>query len=292
MDPTLLAEEPLLRLACFAGVFLLMALWEIAAPRRNAPARRPVRWSSNLGIIILDTLLIRLLIPTAAVGLAMQAEAAHWGLLGLVTWSPWVKIAISLVVLDLSIYLQHVVFHAIPALWRVHRMHHADLHIDVSTGVRFHPVEMLLSLGIKMVVVAGLGAPALAVLVFEILLNATSMFSHSNVRLPDPIDRVVRWIVVTPDMHRIHHSIEAAETNSNFGFNFSLWDRIFGTYRSAPAAGQLGMTVGVEQFRDPRELRLDRMLTQPLREDRGAQPFNGSPSDTLAKPAPNDRSSL
>jgi sterol desaturase/sphingolipid hydroxylase (fatty acid hydroxylase superfamily) len=292
MDHTLMAEESLVRLACFAGVFLLMALWEIAAPRRNDAARRPVRWTSNLGVIILDTLLIRLIVPTAVVGLAMQAEAAHWGLLELVAWPLWIKAVISVVVLDLAIYLQHVIFHAIPALWRVHRMHHADLHIDVSTGVRFHPVEMILSLGIKMVVVAGLGAPALAVLVFELLLNATSMFSHSNVRLPDRLDRIVRWIVVTPDMHRIHHSIEAAETNSNFGFNFSLWDRMFGTYRSAPALGQLGMTVGVEQFRDPRELWLDRMLTQPLREDHGPQPFNGTPPATLAKPASDDRSSV
>jgi sterol desaturase/sphingolipid hydroxylase (fatty acid hydroxylase superfamily) len=290
MDHALMAEESLIRLGSFAGIFLLMALWEIAAPRRNHAAQRPVRWASNLGVIILDTLLIRLLVPTAVVGVAIQAETAHWGLLGLVAWPLWVKVAISVVVLDLAIYLQHVIFHAIPALWRVHRMHHADLHIDVSTGVRFHPVEMILSLGVKMIVVAGLGAPPIAVLVFEILLNATSMFSHSNVRLPDRLDRVVRWIVVTPDMHRVHHSIEAAETNSNFGFNFSLWDRMFGTYRSAPAAGQLGMIVGVEQFREPRELWLDRMLTQPFREDRGSQPFNGSSSATLAKPASDDRS--
>ena len=291
MDHTFTAGEPLVRLACFAGVFLLMAAWEIAAPRRTRAARRSVRWTSNLGVVALDTLLIRIVVPTAVVGVALQAETAHWGLLGLVSWPLWIKIAIAVVALDLTIYLQHVVFHAIPSLWRLHRMHHADLDIDVSTGVRFHPLEMLLSLVLKMVVVAGLGAPALAVLVFEILLNATSMFSHSNVRLPDGIDRIVRWIVVTPDMHRVHHSIEAVETNSNFGFNFSLWDRMFGTYRPAPAAGHLGMTVGIEQFRDPRELWLDRMLTQPFREGRGPQPFNGTPPATLAKPAPNDRSS-
>lgn len=291
MDHTFTAGEPLVRLACFAGVFLLMAIWEIAAPRRTRAAPRSVRWTSNLGVVALDTLLIRIVVPTAVAGVALQAEAAHWGLLGLVSWPLWIKIAIAVVALDLTIYLQHVVFHAIPSLWRLHRMHHADLDIDVSTGVRFHPLEMLLSLVIKMVVVAGLGAPALAVLVFEILLNATSMFSHSNVRLPDGIDRIVRWIVVTPDMHRVHHSIEAVETNSNFGFNFSLWDRIFGTYRPAPRAGHLGMTVGIEQFRDPRELWLDRMLTQPFREGRGPQPFNGAPSATLAKPAPDDRSS-
>jgi sterol desaturase/sphingolipid hydroxylase (fatty acid hydroxylase superfamily) len=291
MDYTFTAGEPLVRLACFAGVFLLMAAWEIAAPRRTRAARRSVRWTSNLGVVALDTLLIRIVVPTAVVGVALQAEAAHWGLLSLVSWPLWIKIAIAVVALDLTIYLQHVVFHAIPSLWRLHRMHHADLDIDVSTGVRFHPLEMLLSLFIKMVVVAGLGAPALAVLVFEILLNATSMFSHSNVRLPDRIDHIVRWIVVTPDMHRVHHSIEAMETNSNVGFNFSLWDRIFGTYRSAPAAGHLGMTVGIEQFREPRELWLDRMLTQPFREGRGPQPFNGTPSATLAKPVPNDRSS-
>ena len=169
--------------------------------------------------------------------------------------------------LDLAIYLQHVLFHAVPALWRLHRMHHADLEFDVTTGARFHPIEILLSMGIKLGVVAALGAPAIAVLIFEVLLNATSMFNHSNVRMPVWIDRVLRWIVVTPDMHRVHHSIVARETNSNFGFNLPWWDRLFGTYRDQPAAGHEAMTIGIEQFREPAEQRLDRMLTQPFRDD-------------------------
>ena len=171
--------------------------------------------------------------------------------------------------MDLAIYLQHVMFHAVPALWRLHRMHHADQEFDVTTGVRFHPVEVLLSMVLKFVVIVAAGAPALAVLLFEIALNATSMFSHSNVSIPLWLDRVLRWIVVTPDMHRVHHSVVVRETNSNFGFNMPWWDRLFGTYRAQPQAGHAAMPIGVEQFRTPRELWLDRMLLQPLRADTG-----------------------
>jgi sterol desaturase/sphingolipid hydroxylase (fatty acid hydroxylase superfamily) len=222
-------------------------------------------------------------LPTAAVGVALEAESGHWGLLGLTGWPAWVKILLGIVTLDLAIYLQHVLFHAVPALWRLHRMHHADLDFDVSTGVRFHPIEILLSMLIKIVVVAAIGIPALGVLAFEILLNATSLFNHGNVRLPTAIDAVLRRILVTPDMHRVHHSIEPAETNSNFGFNFAFWDRLFGTYRARPAAGHAGMTIGVPQFRDHRELWLDRMLTQPFREAPGPQPFDGARSLTAAR---------
>ena len=176
------------------------------------------------------------------------------------------EFVIALILLDLAIYLQHRVFHAVPVLWRLHRMHHADLDIDVTTGARFHPIEILLSLGIKFGVIIALGAPALAVLVFEIGLNATSMFNHSNVRMPAVIERMVRWVVVTPDMHRIHHSIVRRETDSNFGFNFPWWDRLFRTYRPKPEAGHQGMTIGIEQFREPKELRIDRMLAQPFRD--------------------------
>jgi sterol desaturase/sphingolipid hydroxylase (fatty acid hydroxylase superfamily) len=179
----------------------------------------------------------------------------------------------SVVILDLAIYLQHVLFHAVPALWRLHRMHHADLEFDVSTGLRFHPIEILLSMLIKFAVIGALGAPALSVLIFEVLLNATSMFNHGNVRIPLGFDRVLRWLVVTPDMHRVHHSILARETNSNFGFNLPWWDRLFGTYRAQPAAGHEAMTIGIEQFRDPRELGLDRMLIQPFRGDPGRYPL-------------------
>jgi sterol desaturase/sphingolipid hydroxylase (fatty acid hydroxylase superfamily) len=284
-----MTNEPFIRLACFAGVFALMALWEVYAPRRERSVSRALRWTNNLGVVAVDTLLVRLLLPTAAVGVALHAEANGWGLLALVDWPYAAKVVIAVIALDLAIYLQHVLFHAVPALWRLHRMHHADLDIDVSTGVRFHPIEILISLVIKIAVVAALGAPAVAVLIFEILLNATSMFNHGNVRLPGPADRLLRWLLVTPDMHRVHHSIDPRETNTNFGFNFAIWDRLFGTYRAAPAAGHIAMTVGISQFRDPRELRLDRLLTQPFREDTGPQPFNAevnlTPGAGADKPA-------
>jgi sterol desaturase/sphingolipid hydroxylase (fatty acid hydroxylase superfamily) len=180
----------------------------------------------------------------------------------------------SVLILDFSIYLQHVVFHAVPALWRLHRMHHADLEFDVTTGLRFHPIEILLSMGIKFGVVAALGAPAVAVLIFEVLLNATSMFNHGNVRMPAGLDRALRWIVVTPDMHRVHHSVLPHETNSNFGFNLPWWDRLLGTYRAQPGAGHEAMTLGIEQFRDPGDLRLDRLLIQPFRGPASGYPIS------------------
>ena len=267
MAELLLGNEPVIRLFAFAGIFAVMAAWEICAPRRDQRIGRGTRWPSNVGVVVLDTVLVRLLFPTTAVGLALVAEAQGWGLFHALALPIWVSVPLAVIALDLAIYLQHVLFHAVPALWRLHRMHHADLEFDVTTGARFHPIEILLSMGIKLGVVAALGAPAVAVLAFEVLLNATSMFNHSNVRMPAWLDRVLRWIVVTPDMHRVHHSIAVRETNSNFGFNLPWWDRVFGTYRDQPAAGHDGMTIGIEQFRDPAEQRLDRMLTQPFRDD-------------------------
>ena len=267
MAELLLGNEPVIRLFAFAGIFGVMAAWEIVAPRRDQRIGRGTRWPSNIGVVVLDTVLVRLLFPITAVGLALVAEAQGWGLLHALALPIWVSVPLAVMALDLAIYLQHVLFHAVPALWRLHRMHHADLEFDVTTGARFHPIEILLSMGIKLGVVAALGAPAVAVLAFEVLLNATSMFNHSNVRMPTWLDRVLRWIVVTPDMHRVHHSIAARETNSNFGFNLPWWDRLFGTYRDQPAAGHDGMTIGIEQFRDPAEQRLDHMLTQPFRDD-------------------------
>jgi len=208
-----------------------------------------------------------------AVGVALVAEAHGLGLFNVLPLPAWIGVVASVILLDLAIYFQHVLFHAVPVLWRLHRMHHADLDIDVSTGLRFHPIEILLSMVIKLAVVIALGAPAIAVLIFEVLLNATSMFNHSNVHIPERLDGVVRWFVVTPDMHRVHHSIVARETNSNFGFNLPWWDRLFGTYRAQPAAGHEAMKIGIEQFRDPRELRLDRMLLQPFRGDAGRYPL-------------------
>ena len=263
---SVLDVEPGIRLAAFAGVFTMMALWELLAPRRPLTIGRKRRWPSNLGIVALDTLLLRLLFPTAAVGSALLGGARGWGLLPGLGISGWPAVAVAIVALDLAVYLQHVLFHAVPALWRLHRMHHADLDFDVTTGNRFHPIEILLSMVWKLAIVVALGAPALAVLAFEVLLNATAMFNHGNVRLPEPLDRWLRWLVVTPDMHRVHHSIVPVETNSNFGFNLPWWDRLLGTYRAAPAAGHDRMTIGLEPFRDPAELRLDRMLLQPFRE--------------------------
>jgi sterol desaturase/sphingolipid hydroxylase (fatty acid hydroxylase superfamily) len=265
MSESLFAGETLVRLSAFAVVFAAMAAWEALAPRRQHKLGRALRWPGNIGIVALDAVLVRLLLPTTAVGLALVAEARGWGLLYALGLPAWAAVPLAVMALDLAIYLQHVLFHAVPALWRLHRMHHADLEFDVTTGARFHPIEILLSMGIKLGVVAALGAPAVAVLAFEVLLNATAMFNHSNVRVPIGLDRVLRWIVVTPDMHRVHHSILARETNSNFGFNLPWWDRLCGTYRAQPAAGHEAMTIGIEQFRDPAEQRLDRMLTQPFR---------------------------
>jgi len=273
MRDILFAYEPYIRLAAFGGVFIVMAAWEFVVPRRTQAIGRGWRWPNNLGVVAVNTLLVRIVFPTTAVGLALLAEARSFGLFNVIALPAWVGVLASVVILDLAIYLQHVLFHAVPALWRLHRMHHADLEFDVSTGLRFHPIEILLSMLIKFAVVAALGAPALSVLIFEVLLNATSMFNHANVRIPLGLDRALRWLVVTPDMHRVHHSILARETNSNFGFNLPWWDRLFGTYRAQPAAGHEAMTIGIEQFRDSRELGLDRMLVQPFRGDPGRYPL-------------------
>ncbi len=267
-----------IRLAFFLGVFAIVAACEALAPRRAPTLPRRARWPHNVGVVVLNTLVLhavlRVVFPTAAVGVALAAEARGWGLLNAVAVPIWLAVPLSVLLLDLVIYLQHVMFHAVPALWRLHRMHHADLDVDVTTGSRFHPLEILLSMLIKLAVVAALGPPAVAVLVFEVLLNASSMFNHGNLGIPRHVDRVLRWLVVTPDMHRVHHSVVVSETNSNFGFNLPWWDRLFGTYRAQPAAGHAAMTIGIEQFRDPGELRLDRMLIQPFVGGAGAYPIN------------------
>ncbi len=279
----LFTYEPWLRLAAFSAVFVVMALWEVRLPRRPLTIGRGRRWPSNLGVVALDTLIVRILFPTAAVGVALVCEARGWGLFNWLSLPAGLATLLSVLLLDLAIYLQHVLFHAVPVLWRLHRMHHADLDIDVTTGVRFHPIEIVLSMLIKFAVVAAIGATAVAVLVFEVLLNATSMFNHSNVRMPPAVDRVARWLVVTPDMHRVHHSIIRAETDSNFGFNFPWWDRLFRTYRPQPAEGHLGMTIGINAFRDPGELRLDRMLVQPFRPEDGVRPRAADAGDTTSR---------
>lgn len=258
-------HESLVRLGCFAGVLLLVAVAELVAPRRRPTVNRPLRWLNNLGLVSLNTLVLRVLYPAGAVGVAVVAEAQGWGLLPSVGLPAWLEVLLAVVALDLVIYFQHVLFHAVPALWRLHMVHHADLDFDASTGVRFHTLEVLLSLGLKLAAVVALGAPALAVLIFEVLLNATSVFNHGNVRLPARLDRVLRLALVTPDMHRVHHSVITRETNSNFGFNLPWWDYLFGTYRAQPAAGHEGMTIGLDRLRDEHQVeRLGGMLLLPL----------------------------
>ena len=274
MIDALLANEPAIRLSVFLGIFAVMALWEVAAPRRVRQHTRLRRWPNNIGIVVVNTVVLRVAFPVAAVGMATFAEAGGWGLLNSHAPPAWLAVVIAVVLLDLAIYLQHVMVHAVPAFWRLHRMHHADLDFDVTTGARFHPIEILLSMMIKLLVVAALGAPPVAVLIFEVMLNASSMFNHGNVRIPEGLDRVLRWFVVTPDMHRVHHSALRRETNSNFGFSLPWWDRLFGTYRAQPVAGHDAMTIGIEQFREPGDMRLDRMLIQPFKGDAGAYPIN------------------
>ena len=274
MAEMMLSAETTIRLGFFLGIFVLVALWEIVMPRRVRSVSRWVRWPNNLGVVVVSTLLLRVVIPVAAVGLADIAADRGWGLFNNLGLPFWLAVILSVLILDFVIYLQHIMFHAVPALWRLHRMHHADLDFDVTTGARFHPFEIVLSMGIKMAVIAALGPPAVAVLIFEVLLNATSMFNHGNIRLPTRLDRVLRWFLVTPDMHRVHHSIIVRETNSNFGFSMPWWDRLLGTYRAQPAEGHTGMTIGIEQFRTPRELWLDRMLVQPFLGKIGRYPIN------------------
>jgi len=266
MDDFLTQYEPTVRLVAAASIFLVMALWEAVAPRRSLNVPKWGRWRSNLGLVVVNTVLLRLLFPTAAVGMAIYAKTQGWGLLALLPVPEYVRLLAAIIVLDLAIYLQHVMFHAVPNLWRLHRVHHADLDFDVTTGLRFHPIEIILSMLIKFAIIAALGPPVAAVILFEIILSGMAMFNHSNVQLPLPIDRIVRLFVVTPDMHRVHHSIEDYETNSNFGFNLSLWDRLFGTYKAQPDAGHLDMTIGIRGYRDAREVdRLPGMLTLPFR---------------------------
>ena len=251
MGDIILSNHVTIRLAVFLLVLAAMALWETLAPRRRPLLTRLARWPHNLGIVALNTLLLRVLFPGAAVGMALYAQSRGWGLLSATDVPDWLLVPVCVLLLDLAIYLQHVMFHAVPLFWRFHRMHHADLDFDVTTGARFHPVEIIASMLIKFAVIIVLGPPALAVFLFEVLLNASSMFNHSNARIVPAVDRILRWLVVTPDMHRVHHSIEDDETNSNFGFNLPWWDRLFGTYRDQPRAGHTEMTIGIAGFREP-----------------------------------------
>ncbi len=268
-------NEILIRLLSFASVFVLIALWELARPRRDLTTSKPKRWFGNLGIVGLNSLTAQLLMPIMPVAMALIVKENHWGLLNTLKIPYPVAVAASVILLDLVVYIQHVMFHAIPILWRFHMMHHADLDYDLTTGLRFHPIEILISFGIKLAVVVVLGPPVLAVILFEIFLNATATFNHGNIRMPEKVDRILRLFVVTPDMHRVHHSVTIRETNSNFGFNMPWWDRLFGTYRPQPAAGHIGMTIGLSQFRDPKRLTLPWMLALPFIGNPGRYSING-----------------
>ncbi len=279
MSDIILAVEPTIRLSVFLGMLAAMAIWELAAPRRRMEIPRLVRWSNNLALVVVDTVLVRLAFPVLAVGFAALAQERGWGLFNALDVPQWIAVIAAVLLLDLAIYLQHVLFHAVPGLWRFHRMHHADLEFDFSTGVRFHPIEIVLSMIIKLMVVMALGAPPIAVLAFEVILNATSIFNHSNIRLPGRADALVRLIVVTPDMHRVHHSIHPSETNSNFGFNFPWWDRLLGTYLAQPRDGHREMTIGLDEFRSARDVWLDAMLIQPFVGKARKYPINRSEGD-------------
>ena len=265
METFVQAHEIAIRLCFFAGVFVVMAAWEIFAPRRVLTVSKAVRWANNLGLVLLNTVLLRLMFPAAAVGMAAFTSAQGWGLLNHFEVPILLSVPIAVIGMDFVIWLQHVVVHAVPALWRLHRVHHADLDYDLTTGARFHPIEIVLSMLIKFATIMVLGPPVIAVMIFEVVLNAMAMFNHGNVRLPLALDSLLRRVIVTPDMHRVHHSVEDDEANSNFGFNLSVWDRLFGTYRDQPRGGQLGMTIGIHRYRDPVQVdRLPGMLMLPF----------------------------
>ena len=254
-----------IRFGFFIAVLGIMAVWEILVPRRVLNVSKSIRWMNNLGIVALNTIILRLIFPAAAVGMAAIADTQDWGILNYIQFPIWFAVIVSVIIMDAVIYFQHVLVHAVPVLWRLHRVHHADLDFDVTTGSRFHPIEIILSLLIKFATIIMLGPPIIAVVLFEVLLNSTSMFNHANVQIPQKVDRLLRWFVVTPDMHRVHHSVENDETNSNFGFNLPWWDRLFGTYRNQPRAGHKQMIIGINTFRDRQHCTLlPGMLAMPF----------------------------
>lgn len=258
-------NEIQIRLVFFFGIFIVMAVWELFAPRRRLLVSKTLRWSNNLALVVLNSFILRLLFPAAAVGMAVFAQKQGWGLFNYYDMPLVISAVLSVVLMDGIIYLQHVMVHAVPALWRIHRVHHADPDFDVTTGSRFHPLEIILSMLIKFAVIMVLGPPVVAVIVFEILLNGTAMFNHSNVYLNKTFDKYLRLIVVTPDMHRVHHSVEADETNSNFGFNLPWWDRLFGTYRAQPRKGHEAMVIGIHEYNQPAQVTwLHKMLLLPF----------------------------
>ena len=254
MTELIIQYETSIRLGFFLVILILMAIWEVLAPRRALTVSKLVRWTNNLGLVVLNTVMLRLIFPAAAVGMAVFASEQGWGVLNYYEIPRWLAFVLTIIVMDFVIWLQHVMVHSIPVLWRLHRVHHADLDFDVTTGSRFHPLEIILSMLIKFATIAVLGPPVVAVVIFEVILNAMAMFNHSNIKLPAGLDKILRQLVVTPDMHRVHHSVEDDEANSNFGFNLSLWDRLSGTYRDQPRAGHEVMIIGIHKYRDTRQV--------------------------------------
>lgn len=243
-----MSDDLLIRLLFFFGLFVLLAVAERLLPRRKLRWSRQRRWLTNWGFSLLNTLTLRLVavaLPLLAIGAALDAQTRGWGLLNQIQLPDWIAVFSAVLIFDFAIWLQHLITHKVPLLWRLHRVHHADPDLDVTTAIRFHPVEIALSMGLKVGLVYALGAPPLAVLIFEILLNATALFTHSNIRLPIAMDRIMRLVLVTPDMHRVHHSVHRDEHDSNYGFALSIWDRTLGTYIAQPREGHDKMTIGL-----------------------------------------------
>ena len=258
-------NETTIRLSFFLGMLLVIGLWEVFAPRRALKVSKLLRWSNNLGLVFLNNLILRFIFPAAAVGMAVFAQQHGWGIFNYHDVHLLIAVIASVIAMDFIIYLQHVMVHAVPVLWRLHRVHHADLDYDVTTGARFHPIEIILSMLIKLATIAVLGPPVVAVIIFEVTLNAMAMFNHGNIGLPAGLDKLLRFFVVTPDMHRVHHSVEDDETNSNFGFNLSCWDHLFGTYREQPRAGHIDMKIGIKGFNSARQTAwIHSMLIMPF----------------------------
>lgn len=275
MPSDLIPSEPVLRAMIFLGVFVVLALAELYAPFREAHAGRTRRWPGNLGLFVLGIVASRIVLPAGAVGFAILMQRNGVGLFNQ-GWVPVIlAVPVAVILLDLAIYAQHVLFHKVPWLWRLHRVHHADTELDVTTGIRFHPFEILASIVIKLGVIAVLGVAPLAVFLFEVLLNAGAMFTHANLKLPAAVERGLRLAFVTPGMHRVHHSAERIDTDSNYGFNLSIWDRLFSTYRPEPVPGDEAVILGLETLRDTTEQRFDRLLTQPFRSPEVIDPRAG-----------------
>ncbi|MEM1364169.1 MAG: sterol desaturase family protein [Pseudomonadota bacterium] len=265
MSDFIAAYEPIIRSFVFIGLFAILALTELFAPRSEHTEAKGARWFTNWSIFVIDILVLRLAFKTAAVGIAVWAAGNGYGLFNMLAWPIWLEGLIVFVLLDFAVWASHVASHKVPIFWRIHRMHHADTNIDVTTALRFHPIEIMLSMLFKVAIIIALGAPAVAVIIFEIVLNGMAMFNHSNIKLPLGVDRVLRWLVVTPDMHRIHHSAEWRETDSNYGFNLAIWDRLFSTYTQEPKRGHDGIQIGLKEYQDRRPSRLPWSLSLPFR---------------------------